>query len=183
MSAPTKLMTYDDLLTLPDDGQRYELFDGVLIVPAAPSFYHARLVSRLFRVLDAYLSPLQLGDNLFTGPVDVRLTSLRVVQPDLLYIRPDRPEAFASPPAIKGAPDLAVEVLSSNRHHDLVVKLGYYEQAGVREYWIVDPEDETLTLYVLVDGRFVEQPRDGDVFRSVVLPGLEVHIAAMFANV
>ncbi|MBA2521337.1 MAG: Uma2 family endonuclease [Chloroflexia bacterium] len=176
-------MTYDDLLALADDGQRYELFDGVLIVPPAASFYHGRIVLELIRILDAYLTPRGLGRNLFTAPVDVRLTNLRVVQPDLLYIGPDRPEAFASPPAIQGAPDLAIEILSSNRHHDLVVKLGYYEQAGVREYWIVDPEVETLTLYVLVDGRFVEQPHDGNVSRSVVLPGLEVNIAAIFANV
>lgn len=182
MSAPTTLMTYDDFVAMPEDGQRYELIDGVLVVAAAPSFYHARVVARLFRILDAYLTPRQLGKYLFTAPVDVRLTNLRVVEPDVLYVDPQRREAFARPPAIQGAPELVVEVLSSNRHHDLVVKFGLYEQAGVREYWVADLEQETLTIFTLADGRFVARANDDGFARSGVLPGVTVDVAALFAD-
>ncbi|MBA2521338.1 MAG: Uma2 family endonuclease [Chloroflexia bacterium] len=182
MSAPTKLMTFTEFRALPDDGNRYELIDGVLVVPPSPSPLHNRVAGRLYWMIGEYLLPLRRKDFLFFAPLDVRLTEFRAVQPDLLYVNPDRPGGLTSS-YVAGVPDLVVEVLSpSNRSHDRVTKFGIYAEAGVQEYWIVDPVSETVTLYVLTEGRYVERPIEDGIARSVVLPGLEVDLEALFAN-
>lgn len=182
MSTPTKLMSYEDLRELPDDGNRYELIDGVLVVPPSPSAAHVRVVGRLYWAIGEYLLPRRQRDYLFFAPFDVRLTRFRAVQPDLLYVNPDRPRKLTSG-YVAGAPELVVEVLSpSNRTYDRVTKFGFYAEAGVREYWIVDPEAATFALYVLTDGEYVERPIEDHMARSVVLPGLEVDLATLFAG-
>jgi Uma2 family endonuclease len=182
MSAPPRLLTYDEVRAMPDLGERYELIDGVLVVPPSPIPIHARLVSRLMRRIGDNLHPRNRGDFLFTAPLDVRLTDFRALQPDLLYINPDRPPIITAS-YVDGAPDLVVEVLSpSNRRHDQVTKFGFYAEAGVRECWIVDPERESLTVYALGDGRFNEVPNEAGVARSGVLPGLEIDIPELFAD-
>ncbi|MBA2521336.1 MAG: Uma2 family endonuclease [Chloroflexia bacterium] len=182
MSVPTKLMTYDELLELPDLGDHYELIDGVLIVPPASSWMHADMIAALLRILFAHVPARQPG-KVLTAPVDVRLSSVRVLQPDIVYISPERRHLLTTNRAISGAPDLVAEVLSpSNRRHDLDVKFAIYEQVGVREYWIVNLERERLTMFVLHEGRFVERPHEGGIARSTVLPGLDVDISALFAN-
>lgn len=184
MTAQTRLLTYDDLLALPDDGNRYELIDGVLVEMPSPSFFHGRLVLELIRLIDAYLTPRGLGRYLFTAPVDVRLTDTLVVAPDIFVVNPQRADAFANPPAVSGAPDLIVEVLSPwNRAHDQITKRQLYERAGVPEYWIAGRVATTLTIDVLRDGRYVERPVVAGLVTSEVLPGLEIDIAALFAGV
>jgi Uma2 family endonuclease len=182
MSTSTRLLSYDELRALPDLGPFYELIDGVLIVPPSPFALHALLIQRLFGIIRDYLLPLQLADYLFTAPCDVRLGERLSVQPDLLYVAPDGPAEFTAG-ILVGPPTLVVEVLSpSNRAHDLVTKFGIYERAGVAEYWTVDSRRRTLTVYALADGRYIEQPFDGVLARSVVLPGLLVDVPALFAN-
>jgi Uma2 family endonuclease len=182
MSLPTRLLTFEEARALPDLGERYELIDGVLVVPPSPSTAHMRVSGRLYSLIGDYLLPRQQRDFLFYAPFDVRLTEFRSVQPDLLYVNPARPGALTSGYA-DGAPDLVVEVLSpSNRVYDRVTKFGLYAEAGVREYWIVDPDDDTFTLYLLADGHFIEQPIEDGIARSVVLPGLEVDLSALFVN-
>ena len=155
--------TVADLELLPDDGLRYELVDGTLLVSAAPSKQHQRVLGNLFLILRAACPP-EL--EVFLAPIDYQPTATRSLQPDLLVVsRDDRGlKAVTTPLA------LAVEVLSpSSRSIDLVLKHELYEQAGVQSYWVVDPDDLTLRAWVLEDGRLVEQPVDLTI--QTVLPG------------
>jgi Uma2 family endonuclease len=183
MSTSTRLLTYDELRALPDLGPFYELIDGVLIVPPSPFALHGLLFQRLFGIIWNYLVPLRLADYLLAAPCDVRLGERLVVQPDIFCIAPGGPAVFSAG-VVAGPPTLIVEILSpSNRRHDLVTKFEIYERAGVAEYWIADARNATLTVYLLVNGRYVEQVHDGITARSVVLPGLTVDIPALFGNV
>lgn len=155
--------TVADLELLPDDGLRYELVDGTLLVSAAPSKQHQRVLGNLHLLLRAVCPP---DLEVFLAPTDYQPTSTRSLQPDLLIVtREDR-----GPKAVTMALALAVEVLSpSSRSVDLVLKRELYEQAGVQCYWVVDPDELTVRAWVLQEGRLVEQPVD--LSGTAVLPG------------
>jgi Uma2 family endonuclease len=155
--------TVADLELLPDDGLRYELVDGTLLVSAAPSRQHQRVLGNLYVLLREACSP---DVEVFFAPTDYQPTSTRSLQPDLLVVtRADRGRKAVTLPLA-----LAVEVLSpSSRSIDLVLKRELYEQAGVQSYWVVDPDELTLRAWVLQDHRLVEQPVD--LAAPTVLPG------------
>jgi Uma2 family endonuclease len=133
--------TVADLADLPDDGLRYELVDGTLLVSAAPSKLHQRAVGNLHVLLRAACPPAL---EVFLAPTDYQPTSTRSLQPDLLVVTRDDPgDAAVTTPLA-----LAVEVLSpSSRSIDVVLKRALYEQAGVEQYWIVDPHEPSLTVW------------------------------------
>ncbi len=140
--------TVADLALLPDDGLRYELVDGTLLVSPAPSKLHQRSVGHLYVLLLA-ACPVEL--EVFLAPTDYQPTATRSLQPDLLVVRRDDPgDAAVTTPLA-----LAVEVLSpSSRSVDRVLKRELYEQAGVAAYWVVDPAVPSVTVWLLVDGRY-----------------------------
>jgi Uma2 family endonuclease len=147
---PNKVWTYDDLLKLPDDGNRHEIIDGELVVMSSPFVPHQRTLQRLFLTLHAQV---QEGghDEVFVAPLDVIMSPTRVVQPDLIVVRPQNREIVRA--RIEGIPDLLIEILSpSNQKHDLVTKRRLYARSRVPEYWIVDPEAQTIEVLELVDG-------------------------------
>lgn len=145
--------TVDDLAVLPDDGLRYELVDGTLLVSPAPNKAHQRCVGRLYLLLTA-ACPDDL--EVFLSPTDYQPTSTRSLQPDLLVVRRDDP----GPAAVTTPLALAVEVLSpSSRSVDLLLKRELYEQAGVRAYWVVDPAAATVTVWTAGSGGRYEEPR------------------------
>lgn len=125
--------TVADLATMPDDGNRYELLDGTLIVTPAPATAHQRASFRLGMVL-GLACPAAL--EVLAAPLDVRLSSDTLVQPDLLVVDP----AHLDDAGLAGVPLLAVEILSpSTRLLDLDLKKSRYEAAGCPSYWAVDP--------------------------------------------
>jgi Uma2 family endonuclease len=175
--------TYDDYLLLPDDGQRYEVLYGVLCVTPAPRPKHQRGVSRLGRFLGTFVDSHRLGE-VFVAPLDVKLPAgiSNPVEPDIVFFRrgnlPGEEDSF-----FEGVPDLIAEVLSPRtRRRDRTIKLKAYQEAGVPEYWIVDPEARTVEVYVLKDGRYVELCRGGvgDVVWSVVAQGFRLKVADLF---
>ena len=181
MSTTVGPMTYEDLKQMPQDGNRYEIVDGEPVVSPAPTLTHAEIVVRLLFIIRSFVLQHNLGGRVFTAPVDVRLATLRIVEPDIVYVSRERRGIMADPALIDGAPDLVVEVLSpSNRAYDQQVKFRLYAQAGVREYWLADHEFATLSIFVLRDGGYVLEPTVAGVARSVILPGLEVDVAALF---
>lgn len=142
--------TIEDLAAMPEDGLRYELVDGTLLVSAAPSKMHQRVAGNLYVLVRAACSP-EL--EVFFAPTDYQPTSTRSLQPDVLVVRRDDP----LPAAVTTPLALAIEVLSpSSRSIDLVLKRSLYEQAGVAQYWVVDPLDPTITCWTLREG-FLEQ--------------------------
>jgi Uma2 family endonuclease len=145
-SAKPGKLTYQDLLAMPDDGKRHELVNGVHYVSPAPRLRHQAVLANLFRVLDRFVRETRIGD-LYFAPVDVVLSQIDVLEPDLLFIARER-TAILTETCVQGAPDLAVEVLSpGTRRRDATVKLRAYRTFGVGEYWMVDPDRETVAVH------------------------------------
>jgi Uma2 family endonuclease len=150
MLPQSRPLTRDDLATMPDDGHRYELIDGALVVTPAPSPRHQRASARLFLLLVA-ACPDDL--EVLYAPLDVVLADDTVVQPDLLVAR----RTDFTDRELPVAPLLAVEILSpSTRLIDLNLKRARYEAAGTPAYWVLDPEQPALTAWELQDGAYVE---------------------------
>jgi len=144
-------LTADDLDTMPDDGHRYELIDGTLVVTPSPSPRH-QLVSSNLHVLLAQHCPPEL--RVLAAPTDVRFTVDTLLQPDLLVV--PRAALDGEPPSLSHLL-LAVEILSpSTRHVDLSLKRARYEAAGCPTYWVVDPDALELTAWELHDDAYVE---------------------------
>lgn len=160
----SRALISDDLASLPEDGHRYELVDGVLVVSPAPSTRHQRVVRRLLLLLDPGCPP-EL--EVFVAPFDVVLADDTVLNPDLLVAR----RADLTERNLPTAPVLAVEVLSaSTRRFDLLVKHSRLEQAGCADYLVVDPEVPSVIAWSLRAGAYVEVARaTGDEQVTVTL--------------
>ena len=144
-----RALTRDDLDAMPEDGHRYELIDGILIVTPAPSFRHQSALARLHLLLEAARPP---GYTILFAPFDVVLAEDTVVEPDLLVAR----SSDFTPRDLPGPPLLALEVLSpSTRRFDLLLKRSRYEAAGCHSYWVVDPDVPSLTAWELQEGAYV----------------------------
>lgn len=140
--------TREQVLALPDDGNRYELFDGELVVTPSPAARHQGVISLLIARMVPYLEEHRLG-RVMTSPADLSLDGKQVAQPDI-FVWPGRrmPQGWDLAPL----PILAIEVLSpSTAHYDRAFKRRYYQRAGVAEFWVVD-----------ADARLVERWRPGD---------------------
>jgi Uma2 family endonuclease len=177
--------TYNDLLEMPNDGRHYEILDGELIVNAAPIPRHQVITFNLASILRSYVRPRGIG-TVYIAPIDVVFTQEWVVEPDVIYIRKER-KAIVTRTNVTGAPDLAVEVLSaSTRKRDEITKRRAYEDFGVGEYWVVDPELESVKIYRRDEaGRYervveVSTETDGAAFTSPLFPGLEIALAEVF---
>lgn len=174
-------LTYDDLLATPEDGQRYEIIGGELFVSASPAIRHQRSNRVLLRDVDDFVVAGDLGE-VFYPPVDVRLSPHNFVVPDLVFVSKARAHIVREG-LIDGAPDLIVEIISlSSTRRDRVTKPALYAMAGVREYWIVDPESRTVDVFRLQDGRYERIPVLNGVARSEVLAGFEIEVARLFAR-
>lgn len=139
-----KKWTREELHSLPDDGNKYELIRGELFVTPAPTVSHETIVARLTRILDPYVAANDLGYVFHRGAV-VNVDEESEVEPDLMVRQPpDREDAgWADGPL----PILVVEVASdSTRRRDRVRKRGIYADAGIPEYWIVDGRDRTIRI-------------------------------------
>ena len=145
--------TWEDVLRMPDDGNRYEFIGGRLYVTPAPVIRHHRVSERLQSALRRVLEARGHGE-VFYAPVLVEFpgTSDRV-QPDILFVSSER-RGIIGEKAVLGAPDLVVEILSpSTAHRDRGIKLDLYARRGVREYWIVDPNEDVVDAW-----RFGDDP-------------------------
>ena len=177
-----ELYTYADYAELPE-GAHYELIRGELLRAPAPNLHHQILQSNLFFALSQFVREGDRG-RVLSAPVDVRLTDTTTVQPDLLFMSTAR-DAHIGAQVIEGAPDLVVEILSpATAHRDLTTKKRLYEQHGVQEYWIVDPEQRTVEVHGLDDGLLRQQARvvdEGEV-ASTLLAGFTVDLTALFED-
>ena len=140
--------TVDDLEAMPDDGNRYELIDGMLVVSPAPGMRHQKILLKLAVALDAVCPD---GLHVFPAPFAVRTSATTELQPDVLVAR----EADLTEKLLPVAPVLAVEVLSpSSVINDLNNKKAAYERMGVPSYWVVDPQAPSITVFELSEGRY-----------------------------
>ena len=140
-------ITWNDVQELPDDGNRYEAIEGELYVTAAPTLRHQRISRRLFLTLHEMLGDPDRGE-LFYAPTGVEFpVTEEGVQPDLVFVSNER-RGILTDSWIRGAPDLVIEILSpTTAHRDRGVKRKLYERQGVEQYWIVDPDSETVEVW------------------------------------
>jgi Uma2 family endonuclease len=172
---------YHDYLLLPED-KRYEILDGELYMIAAPNTKHQRVSLRLAAPLMQHIEKNRLGE-LFHAPYDVILSDENIVQPDILFIRKERAGVITEA-NLQGAPDLAIEILSpGTRNKDLELKRKAYARFGVQEYWIVDPEAETVEVLVWSEAGYASAGVHGkaDCLSSPILPDLNLTLSEVFA--
>src|SRR5260370_2430709 len=140
--------TYEAYATLTDDGECYEIVQGVLVMSPAPGLPHQDVVDEIFAYLREQIKLKRLG-KVYTSPVDVVLSEQNVYQPDVVVVLKDH-LARAEEKRIVGAPDLVVEVISpSSILYDRVNKHMIYEQAGIPEYWLVNGKKHTAEIVIL----------------------------------
>jgi Uma2 family endonuclease len=170
----TKL-TYADYELFPDDGLRHEIIDGEHDVTASPITRHQRFSLSLLHLIQSYLDVQPTGE-LFSAPFDVVLSFTDVVVPDLIYLSRERAHLLTTK-NLQGAPDLVVEILSpSTRPGDERLKRDLYERVGVEEYWLVDPEEDVVTVYrrdAEGFGPWVRIEKRG-IVTTPLLPGFEL---------
>lgn len=174
--------TYEDYQQLPE-GAPYELLRGRLAMSPAPTPRHQLVQANLFFELSRGVRDQDEGHAL-SAPLDVRLSDTTVLQPDLVFIETDRTDLVGDQ-AIEGAPDLVVEILSpASAHRDLTEKKRLYETHGVREYWIADPDSETVEVPPLTDEGLSLHERhvDAGTAASALLDGFAVDLADLFSE-
>lgn len=177
------IWTYQEYLELPDDGKRYEILNGRLEMTPAPSTRHQAVSRNLEMILWNFVRKNNLGE-VFDAPMDVVFDQVNVVQPDILFVSRERQELIKKE-GIFGAPDLVVEIQSPGTLHvDAKRKKGMYERFGVREYWIVDPGEKKVEVYLLTGGKYVQGGiyTEKDTVECASIPGLSVPLAEVFAE-
>ena len=187
LPAEKERYTFADALAW-DDGERAELIDGeIYLMAPAPSRPHQKVSGEIFRQLANYLEGKKC--EAYSAPFDVRLFEKdgdtpedvdTVVEPDITIVcDPSKLDNRGC----KGAPDMVVEILSpSTQRHDRLVKLGLYQRAGVREYWIVSPEEQTVQVFLNKDGSLLPHEvydRQG-VAKVNVLDGCFIELSKVF---
>ena len=172
---------YTDLLVMPDDGRRYEIHEGELVVVAAPVFRHQIAVFEIATVLNDYGK--RSGGRAVTAPFDIVFDEYDVVQPDVVFFRAERLHLVQLDVVTRAAPDIAVEVLSpSTASIDRGRRMEMFARYGVPEYWIVDPVRLEIEVHALENGtyRCAQIATSGDTVRSVLLPDLAFTTARIF---
>ena len=176
-------MSLDEFLALGETDERLELFDGVLYVMSTPTKDHQFLMFWIRYYFEVYLN------GFASPPAEVHhdITTIlspelqRAVEPAIVVTVAGRDDVSGTI-YVEGVPDLVVEILSSDRNHDLVFKRRIYAKAGVREYWIFDPRNDTVLTLELRDGEYVERPTltAADTFTTPLLPGLAIPLCDVF---
>ena len=179
---PFKL-TFEEFCQLPESMLPHELIDGELRMPAAPNVKHQVILGNIYTPFRHHVRERNLG-RVLLSPVDVVLDQARplVLQPDLLYVARDRMGIIRD--KVYGAPDLTVEIFSgSGALFDRTEKAALYAQYGVREYWLVDPDAETVEVRRLERHGYetVGLFRRGETLRSALLPEFQLSVNEIFA--
>lgn len=175
--------TYSDYLEW-DDDERWELIDGVAYMMSAPNRQHQGMLVHLCNIFYNFLKGKPC--KVYVAPFDVRLNADTfddtVVQPDLVVICD---HSKLDPAGCKGAPDLAIEILSpSTSKYDKTIKFEAYRKAGIREYWVIspDPDDKSLAVNILKGNDYITYAYlSNDIVPVHVLEGLTIDLSEVYA--
>ncbi len=179
----TKQWTVEDYLLLGEDNIPCQLINGELIMSPAPTPYHQIISGNIYDLIKAETK--KNGDIILYAPIDLYVDNKNVFQPDLVYVTRQNKKIISNR-GIEGVPDLIVEIISpSNIFTDRNIKKKTYQKLGVKEYWIVDPGNQTLEIYKH-DQPDPETPHlylagEGTVV-STVIPDLEFDLKRIFEN-
>jgi Uma2 family endonuclease len=186
MTSPDRRLTYDDLCRMPDDGLRHEIIDGVHYVTPAPNLRHQELALRLSFEIELYLRQHSGTGQVFFAPLDVLFTKWDVVEPDVLLVTADQTNILTAD-NIQGPPALVMEIVSpTTRKRDEQIKRRLFDRGSVREYWIVDPRRDAVTVFRrAADDSFPRVAElthiDRDVLTTPLLPGFSLALTELFA--
>ena len=154
MALPEQLKyTADEFFSMfpESNSERYELYEGEVVAMASPSIQHQRIVMHISYIIYDFIKKNHGKCEVFISPVDVKLTDDIVVIPDVFVVcdpsKIDDKRCY-------GAPDWVIEVTSTNSKDDFGKKLAYYQNAGVREYWIISPQDQKTLVYFFEKSSF-----------------------------
>ena len=180
-------LTVEEFFDLPDtwDRRKMELDEGVLYIMPRPRRDHGFLQLRMYRHIDDYLDSFDEppAELMLDFTVALFLERRTLFAPDLCIVLRGNP-VIITDRMVEGAPDIVVEVLSSDRNRDLVRKRQQYGEAGIREYWIFDPRYDTATLLELQNGEYVQRAvlTAFDTLTTPLLPGLAIPLADVFRH-
>ena len=180
----TRRLTYEDLLALPDDGLRHELIGGEHFVTPSPIMRHQRVSFRLSGAFFDYFKDHPVGEA-FAAPLDIVLSKHDVVEPDLFVVLADQTEILTQK-YVQGAPAIVIEILSpGTRRRDEGIKRRLYERTGVREYWLIDVDDNVVIVWSrAIDGKLVQTAvvghTPGAILTSPLLPGFVLSLDELF---
>ncbi len=172
--------TYEDYLRTPED-KRYELIGGELIMVPAPTTKHQEILVKLTQLFMNYNDENGVG-KFYVAPSDVYLDDENVVQPDILFVSKERLEIITEA-NIKGAPDLVIEILSpSSAYVDLIKKKALYARFGVKEFWVVAPDEKTVETFQLEENAYRTSQgfSEADKLTSNMFPGLLIELKKLF---
>lgn len=175
-----KKYTYKDYVKIPDD-KRYELIGSELLITPSPTTKHQMISERLGYKLRTFISKNRLGE-IFYAPCDVYLDEENVVQPDIMFISKERLNIIEER-NVQGAPCITIEIISErSAYRDMVQKKKLYARFGIKEYWIVIPEEESIEVYSLENGiyQLYKTYRKDETLESRKLKGLEIELSDMF---
>lgn len=178
------LITVADLDCMPDDGNRYEVIEGVLYMSRAPGLTHQRVMTAIIAGFVRYFDQNPIGEILVTP--GVMLSDFDGVIPDLVFISHQRRDEIASGERVTGAPEIVIEIVSpgaDNERRDRVVKRQLYGTYGVKEYWVVDPQSRTIEVYIN-DGQTLKLNATlgiEDELTSALLPGFVCGVGNIFS--
>ena len=176
-------MTLDEFLSMGKTDGKWELDDGVLYIMPSGTRDHQFLIGEFIWNFKNYLNGFDEPLAQFYHEMTTILSRerQRAPEPDLVIIREGRPGVLEGR-WVEGAPDIAIEILSTDRRRDLVRKRQIYAEAGVLEYWPIDPRSDTVTQLELQDGEYVERAVLGadDTLTTPLLPGLSIPLADIF---
>lgn len=175
-----KRYTYADYYVITDD-KRYEVMEGVLMMVPAPNTFHQKISGKIEFILRQFVIDNDLGE-VFYAPTDVVLSDDVVVQPDILFISKER-AGIIEEQSIMGAPDIVVEIISpSSSFNDSVRKRELYQRFGVKEYWLVFPEEKAIEIMTIENGIYREfcSAKEQGTVQSKLLQGFEVELKGVF---
>lgn len=173
--------TYDSYATLPNDGIRYEIIDGVLYMVPAPNDFHQEIVALIISYLIPYIKHAGRG-RVLGAPIDVILEPGIVVQPDVLVLLEEKGTKRKPAQTIR-PPDLAIEVASpSTLRYDRHEKYNAYARAGVKEYWIVNPDKREIEAFLLEEKEYYSLGifSGEQVIPSLIVPDLAIPTQRFF---
>lgn len=178
-----KPLNIKDYKLLPEDAP-YQLIEGELIMTPAPNPRHQLISGNLFKRFSDFVDKNRLGIVLYS-PIDIYLGEENAYQPDIVFISKERREIIKDD-GIYGPPDLVIEILSpSSAYYDLKNKFKIYEEYGVQEYWIVDPEMNSIEIYLNEKGHFSSISRlEGKGYvESSLLKSLKIVSGDIFSQI
>ena len=178
----SKQATVEDYERLPE-GAPYQLICGELIMSPSPNLFHQEIIANIDRTLGVFIHKNKPG-KLIMAPMDLRLSDQDVYQPDLTFIRTENVAQLNPRGRLTVIPDLVIEILSpSTAYYDFTRKKAMYCECGIEEYWIVDPEVETIEIMVK-DGMYYRTEsllRKPAMLHSAMFPGFSMKMEEVFA--